>query len=340
MTDWTSYYYVRVTKPNCFVSWEWRRADGSLAQAFELYGQSSYVTAPELTVATTPQWMVDSSLTKALLKLREGSVNLGTALAESRACGDHLARTVNKIARAVNDFRRKNPKKVWDRIKRGGAHNASSSWLELQYGWTPLMNDIVGSAIAVDEAWSDPLADTSISVNGREYEERDIFIEPNPDNPRILGWRGTEKVCSQTILQYRLDNDFYVMFSSLGLVNPAEIAWELVPYSFVVDWFLPMGDWFSAMSADFGWRWQQGCSTQFTRMQARTLMSGKNTFLQGPRLWRVLPNGSPGYATGARMYRVRYVQSPIPRVVLKNPLAPLSLPRVASGLSLLAEAFR
>jgi hypothetical protein len=33
---------------------------------------------------------------------------------------------------------------------------------------------------------------------------------------------------------------------SLGLVNPAEIAWEVVPYSFVVDWFLPIGSYISA----------------------------------------------------------------------------------------------
>lgn len=32
----------------------------------------------------------------------------------------------------------------------------------------------------------------------------------------------------------------------LGLTNPELVAWELVPYSFVADWFIPLGDWMAA----------------------------------------------------------------------------------------------
>jgi hypothetical protein len=30
---------------------------------------------------------------------------------------------------------------------------------------------------------------------------------------------------------------------SLSLTNPAEILWELLPWSFAIDWFLPIGIW-------------------------------------------------------------------------------------------------
>lgn len=36
-----------------------------------------------------------------------------------------------------------------------------------------------------------------------------------------------------------------------GLLNPLEVIWELVPLSFVADWFLPIGDYLSALDAPF-----------------------------------------------------------------------------------------
>lgn len=37
-----------------------------------------------------------------------------------------------------------------------------------------------------------------------------------------------------------------------GFVNLAEVAWELVPLSFVVDWFVPIGDWMASLSSLVG----------------------------------------------------------------------------------------
>ena len=41
-------------------------------------------------------------------------------------------------------------------------------------------------------------------------------------------------------------------FNQLGLLNPVSLAWELVPWSFVVDWVLPIGSVLSALSAPAG----------------------------------------------------------------------------------------
>lgn len=50
-------------------------------------------------------------------------------------------------------------------------------------------------------------------------------------------------------LRCRIDNDAVAAFQQMGLVNPALVAWELVPYSFVFDWFISVGDWLTAVSA-------------------------------------------------------------------------------------------
>jgi len=46
----------------------------------------------------------------------------------------------------------------------------------------------------------------------------------------------------------------------MGLINPAEVAWELTPWSFVVDWFIPVGNFLEALTARAGVTFIDGCS--------------------------------------------------------------------------------
>jgi hypothetical protein len=58
----------------------------------------------------------------------------------------------------------------------------------------------------------------------------------------------------------------------LGLLDPATVLWEIIPYSFVVDWFLPIGSYLDNLNQipnlvgrfvttdirerkDFRWQW-------------------------------------------------------------------------------------
>jgi hypothetical protein len=47
----------------------------------------------------------------------------------------------------------------------------------------------------------------------------------------------------------------------LGLTNPASMAWAALPYSFVVDWLLPVGTMLGALSAPVGLKFQTGYTT-------------------------------------------------------------------------------
>lgn len=62
---------------------------------------------------------------------------------------------------------------------------------------------------------------------------------------------------------------------TFGVDNPLGTAWELMPWSFVIDWFLRVGDWISALApkislpvqfVDLGWsiKIRQDCDSYFT----------------------------------------------------------------------------
>lgn len=53
-----------------------------------------------------------------------------------------------------------------------------------------------------------------------------------------------------------------------GVINPAAIAWELIPFSFVVDWFIGVGDYLNNYTALSGITWKN-LSRTTTRVGTR-----------------------------------------------------------------------
>jgi hypothetical protein len=51
---------------------------------------------------------------------------------------------------------------------------------------------------------------------------------------------------------FKLSSDALDFLNKLGLDNPAFIAWNLMPLSFVVDWILPVGKWLESFTAYAG----------------------------------------------------------------------------------------
>lgn len=331
MTNFNSFSRVQIVEPSNITVME------TPSYLYEYAGQTSFVRMDTVDIPTVPGWMVDESLQKALLKLRDGKVDLGVALAECRATADTINKTVERIDRQIRHFRRRNPKKVWRNIL--NAENVPNSWLELQYGWTPLLGDIVGSAAAVEAAEKNSLPG-HIRVVGVVRDG--VLIREKPrtiGNKFYPGWVGASNKLASTVLNYAADNPLLISMNQLGIVTPEVALWEVVPYSFIVDWFLPVGDWLSARTADYGWRFISGCNTQFVVTSAGNGASS-HSWVNGSNRLRVSLNERARMA-GYRFYRSVYNRSPTARLLLKNPLSDVgSVKRALSASAILQRNFR
>jgi hypothetical protein len=58
--------------------------------------------------------------------------------------------------------------------------------------------------------------------------------------------------------------------SRLGLINPASVAWELVPFSFVVDWFTGFGSYLDSFTELAGLSVSQEYSTMYAKCEMHT----------------------------------------------------------------------
>lgn len=148
----------------------------------------------------------------------------------------------------------------------------SDSWLQLQYGWLPLVSDVTSAAELLAQIM-DGGRDIRQTIKKSARDSTEIVSEGTlmwDSTPNAYLYKYRETLSQQAVARtgYVVDitNADLATLASTGLDNPMLVAWELVPYSFVVDWFYKVGDFLSALSAFRGVtirdKWQSLLVTQ------------------------------------------------------------------------------
>lgn len=119
---------------------------------------------------------------------------------------------------------------------RNASRSFAKNFLEWHFGWSPLIQDIYTSA----EILSQDFKPKKVSGSARSV----VLAVGQGLSPGQWGNKGEQKytVKCRVAGSYRVTNPNLRLASQMGLTNPATVAWELVPFSFVVDWFINIGD--------------------------------------------------------------------------------------------------
>lgn len=122
---------------------------------------------------------------------------------------------------------------------------AAGLWLEWTYGWSPLTSDIYN---AVNDLVKTPRP-LILRCRGRKGRRSDAIVNVSTafggiDLIPLLSYNIDVKrhVGLTYVSYYRVDNAKFASASAAGLTNPAALVWELIPFSFVFDWFVNVGD--------------------------------------------------------------------------------------------------
>lgn len=120
-------------------------------------------------------------------------------------------------------------------------HVVSAGWLELQYGWIPLLEDLKGGAEALAESTLPKR--TRYFASYKKSSSAKVIMRNNYDASFILYPVRSMIEISRRVIAYVEEKNVPTM---QDLISPATIAWELLPWSFVADWVAPIGDYLSA----------------------------------------------------------------------------------------------
>lgn len=278
-----------------------------------------------------------TALIRARSNLKDQSVDLGTAFGERDQTAHQIGDAATRLAKSVKALRRGEIRNAMNylgitskrRSPRGS--NWTNNWLELQYGWKPLLSDIYGACDALSKRTRD---DWSVTAKGTAHSTAQNYFAQRTSG---LGWYD---VSSKYEIGTFVRIDAYLSgtglthsLSSVGVLNPLNVAWELVPYSFVVDWFLPIGSWLGSLDATLGFTIRGVSLTTLLKIE----WSGYGISHDEP-FGHKYTNNFQVYKRTVSVNRTTSAAVPLPSFPsFKNPV---SLGHMANGLSLLAQAFR
>lgn len=316
-------------KSGQLVSWtgnnphHWQSLDATYAtiRGGGWINSSYWLSQQPLPEGTVPSY--DFPANKHRLRVNSVSLDLAELLATRKETIGMVSSAAMNIAKAAMDVRRGKIGRAADRLgiskpKGIDKSNMPGNWLALQYGWSPLLGDI-HSAIAEDVIKEIPPTPVRTTLKGernyRKWTQRgDTYVTAQIAETLVIRYT--------TLLKPRVST--FNAMSQLGITNPALLAWNLLPYSFVVDWFYPVGDALEALSACHGVDIVESSIAQSGT--SKRVYSGRDSLMAGYR------------ATVKQAYKTR--QPGFPGVEFPRVQNPLSTQHFANGMALLTEAFR
>jgi hypothetical protein len=158
----------------------------------------------------------------------------------------------------------------------------ANNWLAFHFGWEPLIQDI-GNGI---ETMSKPYPPAKVYGKG-SHRATEAFYS-NPGQFWTFQQNDITSRC-KTGCTVRVDNPNLFVAQQLGFINPLSIAWELVPFSFVVDWFANVGQILGQFSEFAGLSLSETYKTHFQVVKGTdTWYYGQTQTKQGVHVIRSL----------------------------------------------------
>lgn len=282
--------------------------------------------------------------------LRPDAATLAVTIAEWRSSYEMIAvralqvvqrykkwrRTVSGPPITVQKKRRRKKNNYWrDRNKpdpqKDMAKRIAAGWLEYWMGLAPLVGDISNAVKQLD--LPGPTSRLRVSWSQMyEHDDGQSFNGPFPWYYSSMKYsRRSRYGCTA---QVQVVNANLYLARNMGLTNPLEWAWELTPWSWLVNWFVNVDQVLSQHSVLHGLRVDNIAGTLKSEINGAC----RNTYWSwNGSAWIPLIDNQ-GFS-GTAFFRRRFEGLPTPELVLDIPTR-LSLTRAATAISLLVQQLK
>jgi hypothetical protein len=217
---------------------------------------------PSLPIAGAPGSTVSSVTNRAMAQFVDKAKSALSSFESGQDLGE-IKQTIESILHPMKSLKEhvlsyfSSVKKLKSRYKK--VHELkkalADTYLEWTFGWKPLTYDI-GQGIADLSNKSARLPSAPIQSYAKEKFQHDVVIDEQRAQPSVGGYGNTTLVTGEFSVRLKGMVNVYYHGGPPSLAQELQVlpedflptAWDLLPYSFVVDYFLNIGDIIKAIS--------------------------------------------------------------------------------------------
>lgn len=251
-------------------------------------------------------------------------------LAQKRQAADMIAGTAKRLRDAVKALRRGDMRRFYreldvlhlipkNRGRWSRPRDASNLWLQYHFGWEPLIQDIYNAVQFLDEEYWVQLVTAKAQVKGAWH----IAPAPTQYGTWQHHWPELQARCLMQARVRVIDVNAH-RAAAMGLVNPATLLWQLSPFSFLVDWLIPVEQYLNSWTDFHGLELDLAFTTQSQHADGESWVS-----------YSQYPGWKANYVHPAGWRVTRTLGIPTPGSPTLKQFKGLSVSRAATAVSLL-----
>lgn len=196
--------------------------------------------------------LINQAKANAFSNARDDVADLGETLTDVARTNKLLVARVANLGEALLAAKRRN----WQAMRRHlglsrtTLNDLPNRFLEYQFGWKPLVSDII--SLVDDQA--------------KAFKREGIITARGYAGDSVTSYGGyTTERGVEVGLIYKIDDATALGLSTYGLSNPLLTGWQAFRYTFLIDWILPVNDWLQALGGIKGTEFVSAYQTSFVK---------------------------------------------------------------------------
>lgn len=287
----------------------------------------------------------DAAVAKLMKRIKQSLVSFETLtfVGELREAATMLRRPFRSIRDLAISYLDKLKKRRGRQSAKALSNVLADAWLELQFGWKPLVIDITNLLTTLKQLQSERQYTTVTSshdVEDRAYISGPTFLFSGTLRVNMFSNRTVtySTRCKAEVQLRRVGGitltEAQTQFG-LRLIDFVPTAWELLPWSFLVDYFTNVGDYVQALAipeASVVWNWR----TQLTTVSDLWFMQRDDAWFDANPSLHQPKSFSGGNTHVLESFRRDFLRDTVPlsfSLALRPNLSPIKLANISALLA-------